>query len=268
MTYTGLSFPIALKTSMRQTRDGAIVEQPYKVRTDLLDAFVASLRSSGFTEIAVEPKEGTPFHIVTVATTEATSPADVLADVWSVAFNEIQRSLWLKPEVKALFSGATQDQWALFRADVDSYMNGNRTYTDSDGNEQPLTLDGLKAIAVSWGASSTSIDKLFDSFAEGTDSHVVSLPVLRHRVTLPYNTSFEPAFNNVGAVYRTSSLLAVATTMPSNLSSSISAHYSGGYWLRKAPSMDKQDDGRWVFSEEYWYAEKETPNSLLYPTVI
>jgi hypothetical protein len=266
--YRGAVLPLALKTSLRQTRDGSVVERPYKVHTGYLDAFIATLRANGYTEIAAEPKEGTPFHVVTVAETQATSPSAVLADTWNLAYNEIQRTLWLKPEVKALFAGATRDQWALFKADLESYISGNRTYTDENGVEQPLTLTGLKAIAESWGADGADIDDLFDSFCEGSDSHVVSLPVIRRRTVLPSNTTFEPALNNVGSIYRTSSLLAAETTIPTNLSNSISAHFSGGYWLRKAPTMDQQEDGRWLYTEEYWYVEKETPNPVIYPTII
>lgn len=273
MTYIGSPFPLELKPTYRESRDGVIVTQRWKVKSDELDTFRDTLRVAGYEPVESDPIEGTPFHIVTgdfnaLAGGGSIGLETILSDVWGIAYNEEQRTIWSKPIVEAQFVTATRDQAILFKADTESFIAGNRTYTDTAGAELPLSEAVLLARAAEFGANASVITALLNSFKNSVDHYTVSLPVIRRRILLPRNTSLQPTFGNVGAIFRTSTLVAAETSMPSNLSAGISSNFPNGYWLRKAPSADQQDDGRWVYTSEYWYAETEAPDPLLYPVIL
>ena len=269
MTYIGTGFPYQLKPDVLDTRDGTIVISRWKVISTALDAWRATLTAAGYVEIDSQAMEGTPFHIVSARTTFETGTSVILSDVWSVAYNELQRSIWVLPIIKTQLATATAEQAALFRADVESLLAGNRTYTDSSGAEGTLTFAEQKAVAVAFGADPDVIDALFRSLGDGVDHQTVSLPVLRRRTILTENTTLEPAFENVGSVFTTSSLLnTYEPTIPANIANAVSTRFAGGYWLKKSPSADQQEDGRWLYGSEYWYIETATPDPLLFPVVL
>ncbi len=267
-TYIGSALPLELKRDARYSINGDQYRKQWKCLTSGVDAFIVGLKAAGYTEIDAVGVENTPFHIVTAEISATTGPTDVLATVWSIAFNEINRSIWLHPTVMDEMAGATNDQKFLFRADVEAYYAGNRTYQDTDGSDHEITLAQQRILAVAWGADGAVIDALFNSLGNGTDSYLVSLPVLRGRMILTEGTSLEPVFENVGAMFTNATLLSTETTLPDNIADAISAEFTGGYWLRKAPTAEQQDDGRWVYGTEYWYAETATPDPLIYPTVL
>lgn len=263
MTYIGSNFPILQKDRLRMTRDGVIVEHRWKVLTSQVSAFVDNLIAQGYTDIAADADDNSPFHIVTfVATADAVTTETVLVDLWNVSFNEEQISIWAKPEVVTELRKASSDQAILWRADVESYFQGQRTYEDADGQTQTLSSSILIARAVAWGASSAVVTSLFRSLGDGVESFVESLPVLRRRITVPWNTSLNPTMSNIGAIYSTSALLAAQPTIPNNLANGLP---TTGFWLKKAPTAEQLEDGRWAYTEEYWYVKQYDP--FIYTTV-
>lgn len=256
MTYVGTTFPILLKARLRQTRDGTVVEQPYKVLTSEVNLWVDELRSQGFTEIAADPQDGTPFHIVTVATTQETGATDILSDTWAIAYNEEQLSIWSLPAVRDEMRATTPENAALFRADVEAVFQGQRYVQDEAGTAIPVSFTSLLALAGELGMDTSVIEDLFRSLGDGVESYIESLPVLRRRMTVPVGTTLKPALTSIGAIYSKTALLTARPTIPSNLHTDLP---STGYWLKKAPTAEQAEDGRWTYTEEFWYVKQYDP---------
>lgn len=263
MTYVGTGFPLLLKASYRQTRDGIIVENHFKVPTNLSNAFLAQLQSDGFTEIAVDPQQNTPFDIFTVVTTANTNPTTILSDRWGIAYNEEQISIWDKPEVRIEMRKTSAENAAQFRADTEAVLEGRRTVEDESGASTPISFDILLARAASFGMDTAVITSLFRSLGDNVESYIESLPVLRRSITVNSNTSLTPAMSNIGTIYSTTSLLAAQPTVPNNLANGLP---STGYWIKKAPTAEQLEDGRWAYTEEYWYVKQYDP--FIYTNVI
>ncbi len=259
MTTIGSTGPFALPPRQtRRARTGVVIEPRTKVLNSDLATFLAGLGSA---EYDVDPIEGSPYSLVTVTQPETEEAEAILADLWSVSFNEEQLSLWAKPAVRAELAKADPAKAALFKADVEALLSGNRTVTDAEGNEIELTFTGLVAVAVALGMNGAVISALLTSLGQGVEYYYNSLPVIRRTITLPSTTSLHPAFANLGALYSTSALLSAEPTIPTNLS----AELPSGWWLKKAPSASQNDDGRWQYEVEYWYVDSYDP--FVYETV-
>jgi len=269
-------------------REGRHVEYSRSLLRSNVTALEALLQTRGFA-YSVTPTSGAK------ALVKWSAPFQQVVENWTPRFNETQQSLWLDDAVRAEMAKLTDLQGrADFKADLESVLAGERTYTDETGLHE-ITIASVKATVVAFGFSATVFDKLVKDLVSGVENTLpVSTPVLQLSRVFPSFTSGSnpptpylsssvtdgpyPAavidysalllsmFANINFLYTTEQLIAIEPTMPVELKAvyrAITAAASAGpegttpgYWLKKAPEGDQLEDGRWHFRVEYWFAER------------
>ncbi len=247
-THVGTYDLITLQPRERWTPRGGRVSEP---RTKMLNAsvaaFTATLRSNGYA-YEVEPLGESPFSIVTtLAVQEDATDTTVLADLWELDGNDLEKSIWELPKVKEQMEAITDlTDRAAVRNDVEAIVRGEVEYSWSDASS----------------FSRDVYDGLIKSLIAGVEAFPVSTYVLRRTITLPSNTALAPAFDYSNKIFTTASLVGYETTIPTNLRSALPV----GYWQKKTPTAAQQSDGRWVYRVEYWWASEF--DEFLYETAI
>jgi hypothetical protein len=185
--------------------------------------------------------------------TPSNDPAKVLADIWTLTGNDLEKSLWEHPKIKTELnkiatetsSDADWKQLLDFRKAINDYVSGSYDTSDPDY----ATIGDLTP-ALSPPINSTIIKEFIGLMCMGTDTYTVSQYVLRRTVEVPWNTSFKPSLTNVGNVYSTSSLTSIEL-----IPSSIKFTLPDGYWLKRTPTMEQQASGTWQVTQEWWHAD-------------
>lgn len=247
-THVGTYDLITLQPRERWTPKGGRVTEP---RTKMLNtsvaAFTATLREQGYA-YEVEPLGESPFSIVTtLSVQEDATETTILADLWELDGNDLEKSIWELPKVKTEIE-RTEDltERAAVRYNIEQFVRGEST----DGATTPANFDP------------DVYTSLLKSLISGVEAFPVSTYVLRRTITLPAKTTLAPAFQYSNQIFTTASLVAYETTIPANLTSALPV----GYWQKKTPTAAQQADGRWVYRVEYWWSEEF--DEFLYETAI
>ena len=247
-THVGTYDLITLQPRERWTpRGGRVTEPRTKMLNTSVATFTATLRSNGYA-YEVEPLGESPFSIVTtLAVQEDATDTTVLADLWELDGNDLEKSIWELPKVKQQMEAITDlTDRATVRNDIEGIVRGEVEYSWSDASS----------------FSRDVYDGLIKSLIAGVEAFPVSTYVLRRTITLPSNTALAPAFQYSNQIFTTASLVGYETTIPSNLRSALPV----GYWQKKTPTAAQQSDGRWVYRVEYWWAAEF--DEFLYETAI
>lgn len=235
-THVGTYDLITLQPRERWTpRGGRVTEPRTKMLNTSVAAFTATLRSNGYA-YEVEPLGESPFSIVTtLAVQEDATDTTILADLWELDGNDLEKSIWELPKVKEQMEAITDlTDRATVRNDIEAIVRGEVEYSWSDASS----------------FSRDVYDGLIKSLIAGVEAFPVSTYVLRRTITLPSNTALAPAFQYSNQIFTTASLVGYETTIPANLTSALPV----GYWQKKTPTAAQQSDGRWVYRVEYWWA--------------
>ena len=228
---------ISLQPRERWTpRTGRVTEPRTKLLNTSVANFTANLRSYGYS-YEVEPLGESPYSIVTtLAVSEDATPETILADLWSIDTNNLEKAIWEHPKVLVEMAKTTDlTDRAAIRYNIEQWVRGEET----DGATTPANFDP------------EVYSNLVKSLLAGVEAYTVSFAVLLRAITLPAGTTLAPVFQNANRYYSTASLLAFETTIPANLRAELPA----GWWKKEPPKADQQSDGRWVYRVEYWYAE-------------
>jgi hypothetical protein len=253
-------------------REGVTIQIQYKVRTHILQDWI-NANASSF-EYHAEPIANSPYSYVTISYPTTPDPAAVLADIWGVTYNEFTIDAWLNPTVKNEMAKATPDDQRTWKDMVTQYLGGATSYdlaTSAPGPGDPappttptgLSLASLAFYAGEFGMDEVVMNNFVTSLVSGTVDILVSFPTLHRHVVRPSNTNLSPVFTNVGNIYSTDGLLEFEPTIPANLTVDLPQ----GWWLRKTPTAEQQDDGRWHYSVEYWFAGTD-PDFFIYTNPI
>lgn len=235
-THVGTYDLITLTPRERWTpRGGRVTEPRTKMLNTSVAAFTATLRSNGYA-YEVEPLGESPFSIVTtLAVQEDATDTTILADLWELDGNDLEKSIWELPKVKEQMEAITDlTDRATVRNDIEAIVRGEVEYSWSDASS----------------FSRDVYDGLIKSLIAGVEAFPVSTYVLRRTITLPSNTALAPAFQYSNQIFTTASLVGYETTIPANLRTALPV----GYWQKKTPTAAQQNDGRWVYRVEYWWA--------------
>jgi hypothetical protein len=263
-TEIGQPGPFLLPTSYtHRLREGVTTQIRYKVRTHDLQAWLNTYASSF--EYQAEPIPGSPYSSVTISNSASIAPDAVIANIWGVSYTEINASAWANPNVKAQLKLATTDQANLWHDMVVRFLAGEQIYTvstlvpgspppyDTPSVDVPLTSANLISYATAFGMDGAYMGQFIESLGKGTDEIIFSFPTLRRSIIRPANTDLSPVFSDVGTIFSTAGLLAYEPSIPANLSVDL----PDGWWQRKSPAAEQQDDGRWHYQIEYWYVGTE-----------
>jgi hypothetical protein len=138
-----------------------------------------------------------PFWRVTVAFAgrsiqDATAPPDPDSQVevtWAFPRNELQRDLWTHPTVEAQLQNMSMAYRGRFRADVESWLNGQSSVDvagpDGTSTQLDLTFENLVSNATQFGAQAPAIEAFLRTLAAGQQFYLSSQRVLRVTRTGP-----------------------------------------------------------------------------------
>jgi hypothetical protein len=190
-----------------------------------------SWAAQGF-EVSIDPIENSPKSLVT-ATLAGTEDGDPDADVqsiWTLNANTVDRSLWEHPKVTVWTRAMSTEGLAQFRADVNAILAG----------EVPIDITGLPA----------DLQTFIKLIGEGTDSYQKTEWVLRNtRIVSPF-TSLRPNQENTMKVFTTAEL-----DLVEDVPDTILFQLPAGDWLKLTGTTEQMQDGRFQFSQEWWWRE-------------
>ena len=222
-------------------RRGWTIIRRYKGVQAAIDALAVTLINAGVRfSREVMPDGG--YHILnaTYGAEETQPPNEALSDQWDLDGNDIEKSLWLKPSVKALFdplleNGFPGNQWVEVRRDIQSLVAGDKLPS-----------------GIAWFADASEFTKRFVAdLLRGVDSYHSSEWVLRRRQVIARNSIIKPSNTYVNMIFLTTAKLMAVEGVPSNLPFTL----PNGVWLKKSPKRSQIAADKWEISQEYWWAD-------------
>jgi hypothetical protein len=199
------------------------------------------------------------------ATVEATygaedgQPADQpLSDQWTLAGNDLEKSLWELPAVRAEFNKIPEDDskpraLAVIRKNVESLASGELTVVDEFGVEATGTdaTSVFLLMIAQLGLDPTVFSKLVSSRAAGVESYTVSQWVLRRTTIIASNSTIKPSLSNIGKLLTTSYLTQIEE-IPTTIRFDLPPN---GYWLKRTPTFEQTAADKWQITQEWWHAD-------------
>lgn len=167
---------------------------------------------------------------------------DELSNEWTLVGNDLEKSLFEHPDVKAIFlADQTPAESVAFRVDVEKVLAGTMTYTK------------FAAEFAGYPTQLAVANMLLDNMSKGQDTFFLSSFVLRNTIVLPDNYSGTVDISNVNRKYTTAALFAAENiSMPL-----IPALQSiAGEWLKKTPTFEQQGRDKWSVQREWWHADE------------
>ena len=264
IAHQGVYDLIELPTPQTYTPGSGIVSTR---RTRMLKAsvpaFTAALASMGY-GWEVSPDENSPFSVVT------TIDAPELTTTWALDGNDLEKSIWQLPKVKAMLALVSDLKVrAAYRAEIERFVRGEY---ESDSRK---TLDSIKALITNFATVQSNAnptaptrpqvdglvgeitDGLVASLVDGVEAFPISTYVLRKTSIYPPITNVSPAFEDSNKLFSFQRLIQEEPTIPLNLAGILGE--IKGYWQKKTPQASQSTDGRWTYTGEYWWADDYDP---------
>lgn len=261
--HTGVTFPVPLPTRINFSPNGIFYQYAEKQKNDNVVTRVFDLVNGGYTGTA-EPREGNPlteiqYEVQAGSGGGTTTPETVISDIYELVGNDIEKSLWELPYVKAEFFRLTgvdyYEKAAFIKRMVEDKIRGSLTTTDNNGTEISLLPDAIfRGHFSALGLNPEVFVGLIASFASGVEAFPKAHFVLRRTRKLPPITNLTPSINLANKIFTKVQLVSLLNP-PATIKFSI----PDGYWQYKTPSMTQQTDGTWQLNEEFWWADAFDP---------
>ncbi|HYE30532.1 MAG TPA: hypothetical protein VEH27_03825 [Methylomirabilota bacterium] len=240
---------------------GLIVTRKFEGRFAEIAAAEIELRGQGYETSVVTPEDGgySTLRAVGSSVLANPNPDEPLTDKWSLLGNDLEKSLWTKPEVALLLQRIPEDSADVamcFRSWVDGMLGGLRKAKKPDDTEILLTVPNIlsylnEEVPDTYSNSDFLYLKQFiRELALGFDTYTVSQYVLRREVVVPRFTNIQPAYANVNRVISSSSMQGEEGVPPD-----IHFEVPRGYYLKRTPSKDMIAADKWLISLEYWHGD-------------
>lgn len=208
-------------------------------------------------DVGYTPTDNDAFGILSIAfagesSVDAETP---ISEQWELKRNLIEKDIWQRPEVIAEIDKFTdREKKAFFRADIEALLNGERFYTDDDGEQQRLYYSDLMVIAQTFGCDTSVFDSLFDALCKGVTQFQVIQRVL-HRTRITANTQTLKAADVDTNKMLPNQLLVSAINGAKNTTHIKFEMPSSGYWLKLIPEVIPISKTRWKITNEYWHVD-------------
>ena len=178
--------------------------------------------------------------------------AATLSSQWYLEGNDLEKDLFQLPDMQAIAKSLSNASLATWRKDFDTSVSAR---TDPDSVPMAAssfysgTVNGMNATA-----QAAYVKNIYISMLRGTEFFTVSQYVLRNIKVVPPTTSQSPEHANKGRQY-THALMTATSGNGQSVPSAIVSGISGGYWLKRTPSVEQTSDGNYQISKEFWYSE-------------
>jgi hypothetical protein len=267
--------PLGFNPVIRATvQRGIEVESIERVRNE--DAFnrVVALAGFGF-ESESTPEEGTPFSLIRFFLPGGGNDAGVtspLAVTWGLQGNDLEQGMWEHPRIKVetakfatLGTAAGNELLKRLKTSIEAFVQGQTTVASVLLNVDPLAQDDGETTPITYDKIGAYIDLLrvrgvplieaewagfIESRLRGVEAFLTPQYVLTRQQTWASAAIAQVSLANVNRILTTSQLITLEG-VPGNLIFSVPT----GFWLKKTPQVQQQDDGVWVATNEWWWAE-------------
>ncbi len=252
--FTGLTGPFLKRVAKTyDPRTGGSVQGEY-VGTPVEIELLRKLFVRGGAKVQTDPSGDGGYDRMTVSTPDAIDPNETLADVWSLQGNDLEKSVWELPQIKAIFekhANATERTQNLrdFKTGVENFL-ANKEEANTLAKVFDLLYDDIRT-----GAEDALTGFIY-MLMRGVESFSVAQFVLRHTVIVPSNTNIRPAYANVGKIFATTDSLRQIENIPENF---FPFDLPVGVWLKRTPTCEQTAPQRWQISQEWWHADKYEP---------
>lgn len=231
-----------LEQSQRRRWDinqGAVVDRTWEGPKSGLVTFIASTLPAGYSRIEIDDDNDLVVLVATYpsSTTDGiggTEPEDGLVQRWwELDGNDLEKSLWDHPKVRAHTDGYDATQIIAMRAKFEEILAGTAT-------SSWLHADVMDAML---------------RIARGVESFTVSQYVLRKNEIVRTGTSLAASHGNVNKIFGYSALTAAEPSL-AGYDLVAAASLTGLYWLKRTPDVRPTQNGLYEIVTEYWGAEE------------
>jgi hypothetical protein len=235
---------------------------------------VTQLASLGF-ECDCTPEEGTGFSLINYFLPGGGGDAGVtapLAVTWGLNGNDLEQGMWEHPRIKvetakfsALGTAAGNELLKRLKTSIEAFVQGQTTVASVLLNVDPAALDDGETTPISFEKIGAYIDLLrvrgvplieaewagfIESRLRGVEAFLTPQYVLTRQQTWASAAIAQVSLANVNRILTTDQVINLEG-VPGRLIFSVPP----GFWLKKTPQVQQQDDGVWVATNEWWWAE-------------
>ena len=183
--------------------------------------------------------------------------AATLSSQWYLEGNDLEKDLFQLPDMQAIAKSLSNANLATWRKDFDTAISAR---TDPDSVPMALASKYTGTVnTMNAAAQAAYVKNIYISMLRGIEFFTVSQYVLRNTKVVPPTTSQSPEHANKGRQY-IHALMIATTGNGQSVPSAIVSGISGGYWLKRTPSVEQTSDGNYQISKEFWYSEEYDTN--------
>jgi len=173
------------------------------------------------------------------------TPSAVYSDLWSMAGNDLEKSLWESDLIQAAIFGTpthagmglSADQLAQLKFDLEEFLAGR------------ISLAEVRNLPAS-GDARTVIDLYLTERLRGVESFPVSQYVIRRITTFPKLLGLKPDLTRVGRMIRKDNFRALEG-MPWDVPFDL----PDGFFLKRTPTSEQISSDKSAITQEWWHAD-------------
>lgn len=185
--------------------------------------------------------------------------AATLSSQWYLDGNDLEKDLFNLPKMLAIANAMPNSGLAQWRKDFDTHL-ASRTDPDDVPMGVASMYSGTGTVKGMTEAQQAAYVKgIYTSMIRGVEFFTVSQYVLRNIKVVPPTTNQSPSHSNVGKMFA-HSLMTATTGNGQSVPSALLSGVSDGYWLKRTPSVQQQQNGFFQISTEFWYTEEYESN--------
>ena len=180
-----------------------------------------------------------------------------LSSQWYLEGNDLEKDLFQLPDMQAIAKNLSNASLATWRKDFDTSVSAR-----TDPDSVPMAASSFYSGTVNTmnaTAQAAYVKNIYISMLQGTEFFTVSQYVLRNIKVVPPSTNQSPEHAYVGTQFIHALMLAMSGNGQS-VPAAILSGISGGYWLKRTPSVEQTSDGNYQVSKEFWYSEEYDVN--------
>ena len=189
--------------------------------------------------------------------------AATLSSQWYLEGNDLEKDLFQLPNMQAIAKNLSNASLATWRKDFDTSVSAR-----TDPDSVPMAASSFYSGTVNTmnaTAQAAYVKNIYVSMLRGIEFFTVSQYVLRNVKIVPPSTNQSPEHAYVGTQF-IHTLMTATSGNGQSVPAAILSGISGGYWLKRTPSVEQTSDGNYQISKEFWYSEEYDTN--IYATAL
>jgi hypothetical protein len=168
-----------------------------------------------------------------------------LATVWELRGNDIEKSLWEKPEVKAIFE-------QLMDTDPDTrvLIPNNRSIGVRRDILNMVAGQTLPSEVDWWPTASLLMKRFVGELTKGVEAYWMSHWVLACQTILYNNSTIKPSLKNIDCIFLSTEELISLEGIPV-----LPFTLPEGVWLKKSPTERTMGPDKYSINQEWYWAD-------------